>query len=157
MNNTKANKTSFSSDNQPQNKRGLSTKTLILNAIKKKALISVTDKSNNKDIEEALLSHIAERALNSDDSNSGMLLKLLSDKTWCNLKPTAEKITFDFDTNLKPSEQAKQVLDAAAQGYISGEFAHQFISIINTTLKINEATELEQRLTVLEKSLGIED
>lgn len=54
-------------------------------------------------------------------------------------------------------KQAKQVLDAAAQGYISGEFAPQFISIINTTLKINEATELEQRFVLLEKSLGIED
>ena len=157
MKNTKANKTSFSTDNQPQNKRGLSTKTLLLNAIKRKTLIELPDNANRLEIEEALISHIAQRALNPEDNNSGMLLKLLSEKAWSNLKPTSEKVTFDFDANLNPSEQAHQVLDAVANGHINIELAQGFVSIINTTLKINEATELEQRIAVLEKALGIED
>lgn len=154
MKNTKANNTSFSTTNQPVNRRGLSTKTLLLNAIKRKTLIELPDNANRLEIEEALIAHIANRALNPDDNNSGMLLKLLSEKAWSNLKPSSEKVTFDFDSSAKPIEQAHQVLDAVANGQINIELAQGFISIINTTIKINEVTELEERLSALEKALN---
>ena len=112
---TKANDTSFSTDNQPQNKRGLSTKTLILNAIKKNAFLGLSPNASNAEAEEAFLAHVAQRAVNSSDTSSGMLLKLLSDKAWCNLKPASEKVTFDFDPTLNPSEQAQQVLEVYCQ------------------------------------------
>jgi len=154
MKNTKANNTSFSTDNQPQNKRGLSTKTLILNAIKRKALIELPDNASNIEIEEALIGHIAQRALSPDDNNSGMLLKLLSEKAWSNIKPTSELVTFDFDTTLKPIQQAHQVMDAVANGYINIELAQNFVNIINTTINIQEVTELEERLSKLESALN---
>jgi len=157
MKNTKANNTSFSTDNQPQNKRGLSTKTLILNAIKRKALIELPDNASNTEIEEALISHITQRALNENDSHSGMLLKLLSDKAWSNLKPSSELVTFDFNPSSKPIEQAHQVMDAVANGHINIELAKNFVSIINTTIKINEVTELEDRISHLERSLNINE
>ncbi|MGK0272954.1 MAG: hypothetical protein ACI88H_003630 [Cocleimonas sp.] len=157
MKTTKTNNTSFSTENQPQNKRGLSTKTLILNAIKNNTLLELPPKANRSAIEEAFISHIAQRAFNPDDNNSGMLLKLLSEKAWSNLKPTSEKVIFDFDSSAKPIEQAHQVLDAAANGYINIELAQSFISIINTTIKINEVTELEERLSALEKTLATKD
>lgn len=157
MKNTKANNTSFSTENQPQNKRGLSTKTLILNAIRRNVLIDVPETASNAEIEEAFLGHLTQRALNENDSHSGMLLKLLTDKAWGNLKPTSEKVIFDFDSSAKPIEQAHQVLDAAANGYINIELAQNFINIINTTIKINEVTELEVRLSALEKTLATKD
>jgi hypothetical protein len=154
MNNTKANNTSFSTNNQPQNKRGLSTKTLILNAIRKKVLLDIPETASNAEIEEAIIAHLTQRALNENDSQSGMLLKLLTDKAWGNLKPVSEPVTFDFDISLKPIKQAHQVLDAVANGHITIELAKDFVNIINTTIKINEVTELEDRLSVLEKSLS---
>ncbi len=154
MKNTKANNTSFSTDNQPQNKRGLSTKTLILNAIKRKMLIELPDNASNIEIEEALLAHIAQRALDPDDNNSGMLLKLLSEKAWGNIKPTSELVTFDFDITLKPIQQAHQVMDAVANGHINIELAQNFVNIINTTINIQEVTELEERLSKLESALN---
>lgn len=157
MKNTKANKTSFSTENQPQNRRGLSTKTLILNAIKRKMLIELPDNASNTEIEESFISHITQRALNENDSHSGMLLKLLSDKAWSNLKPSSELVNFDFDPNSKPIEQAHQVMDAVANGYINIELAKDFVNIINTTIKIQEATELEERLSVLERNLNAND
>ena len=157
MKNTKANKTSFSSDNQPENRRGLSIKTLILNAIKNNTLLELPANANRTAIEEAFIAHIAERALNPDDSNSGMLLKLLSEKSWSNIKPTSELVTFDFDIDLKPLEQAHQVMGAVANGHINIELAKDFVTIINTTIKIQEATELEERLSILERSLNAND
>jgi hypothetical protein len=86
-----------------------------------------------------------------------MLLKLLSDKAWSNLKPSSELVTFDFDPSFKPIEQAHQVMDAVANGHINIELAKDFVNIINTTIKINEVTELEDRLSALEKSLSGND
>jgi len=146
----------FTEDRQPEKRRGRSTKNKILDAIKSesvKDLIGLHGEPTREQAENAFFSHIAKRAFNIDDKDSGQMLKVLADKGWSSVKPTMERVEFEFDSTATPDKQAAQVLDAASKGLISPDVANMFIDSISKMLKIDEITVIKNRLEAIEKAL----
>jgi len=146
----------FSEERQPEKRRGRSTKNKILDAIKSetvKDLVGLHGEPTREEAENAFFSHIAKRAFNIDDKDSGQMLKVLADKGWSSVKPTMERVEFEFDSNATPDKQASQVLEAASKGLISPDIANMFIDSIAKMLKIDEITIIKQRLEAIEKAL----
>jgi len=139
-------------DNLPG--RGRSAKTLILEMMREESLIDLTPKSSKEEAEKAFLKHIAVRAFDTEDNNSGMCLTLLSNKGWPNLKPSNETIHFDFDEDALPHIQAAQIMKGAACGQIPPDIANTFIQSIKAMIDIEEYTDLKTRIEKLEAALN---
>lgn len=134
--------------------RGKSNKNRILDSIRSDAIKSLAGLAGNPtrdQAEEAFFGHIAMRAFNTDDKDSGQMLKVLADKGWSSVKPTMERVEFTFDSEAPPQKQAAQVLEAASKGLMSPDVANMFIDSISKMLKIEEITIIKQRLEALEK------
>lgn len=135
--------------------RGRSNKTKILEALRKESFESLSEDATNDQCEVAFFRHIVRRIQDGvEDKDSGMLLKFLGDKGWSSMKPTLGSVEFDFDENLPPHEQASQVLAAAAKGHIAPDVAQMFVTSIANMLKINEITEIKDRLEALERMIS---
>jgi len=139
-------------DNLPG--RGRSAKTLMLEMFKDESLLELSHESTKEEAEKAFLKHIAIRAFNPEDSNSGMCLSLLANKGWPNLKSSNETVEFDFDKEALPHVQAGQVMFAAANGLIPPDIANTFIQSIKAMIDIEEYTDLKERIEALEKALN---
>jgi len=136
--------------------RGKSNKNRILDAIRSesiKELLELHGEPTRDQAEEAFFSHIAKRAFNIDDKDSGQMLKVLADKGWSSVKPTMERVEFEFNSTATPDRQASQVLEAASMGLISPDVANMFIDSIAKMLKIDEITAIKNRLEAIEKAL----
>lgn len=146
-------------DNLPA--RGKSNKTRILNGIRAAAVMGVSEintkgKSESEIrelVEEKFWQYVATQSV-IDEKNGPMLIKAMMDKGWSSMKPTMGSVEFDFDEKAEPHEQASQVMAAAAKGEMSVDAAQAFISSIANMLKINEITEIRERLEQIEKQLG---
>ena len=130
--------------------RGRSNKTIILEAIREASLIGLKKDSTKEDAETAFFKHVSKSALNPEDPNCGMCLKLLADKGWASVKPSSEMITFDFDENAELHEQAAQVMKGVANGQVPPDLGNNFVNGIANMLKIKEVTDFEKRLRVIE-------
>lgn len=139
-------------DNLPA--RGMSNKNRVLDGIRKSSMSLLSEDATRDEAEIAFFKKVADRAFNDDDKDSGMLLKFLGDKGWSSMKPTLGSVEFDFDEKAEPHEQASQVMAAAARGEISPDVAQMFVASIANMLKINEITEIRERLEQIEKQLG---
>jgi len=142
----------FSKDYQPT-KRGRSFKSKLMEAIKKECLNDCDDSTSDKTAEEKFLSHVAKRAFNPDDPASGTLIKELLAKSYASIKPTLEKVEFEFDATKPAHEQSAQILQAAANGDIPPDVATIFIQAVKSNIDIEESTELKERIEKLEKLL----
>ena len=60
---------------------------------------------------------------------------------------------FEFDSSIKPHEQAAQVLKAASSGELSPDVASIFITSIQSMLKIKEVTDIDERLKRMEEQI----
>jgi hypothetical protein len=145
--------TRFSSTNQPKG-RGKSTKTLILDMLREESLLELDSKSSKQDAEKAFFKHVALRATNFEDPNSGMCLNLLANKGWANVKPSNETVSFDFDQAAEPHIQAGQVMLAASSGIIPPDIANTFIQSIKAMVDIEEYVDLKARIEKLESALN---
>ena len=154
MANSKPTKTTLKKGDKLKN-RGKSKKTLILATLKEKGLLGLRKNSSDETAEKAFFGEIAEVALNPEDNNRGMCLKLLADKGWASVKPSCELVTFDFDRESKPHEQASDVMKAIACGDIPPDIGNQFIQSIKSMIDIEEYTDLKERIEGIEASLGI--
>lgn len=151
------NNASFSKDKQPEKRRGRSKRNLILDSIREKSLIGVDSNASNEDVEKAFFGHVASRAFNPEDQNSGMCLRLLADKGWSSVKPTMEHVEFEFDESAEPHIQAAQVMKAASDGLIAPDVANMFIGSIASMLKIEEVTEIKKEIEQIKEKLGLSD
>ena len=70
-------------------------------------------------------------------------------------KPTVPVVKFDFKADATPSEQAAQIINEAAKGKIAPDVAQMFISSISSMMKIEEVTEIADRLEEIEKMMGV--
>jgi len=134
--------------------RGKAAKTLILEMLREESLLGLTKKATKEQTEKALLKHLAKKAFDKDDSNSGTCLTLLINKGWPNLKPSNESVHFDFDKDADPHLQASQVMFAAASGIIPPDIANTFIQSIKSMVDIEEYTDLKARIEKLEGLLN---
>jgi len=149
-------KTSFDKDKQPAKRapRGKSKKNVVLEALKSKGVLGLRANSSNEKAEAAFFGEIVNTALNMEDNNRGMCLKLLADKGWASVKPSSERIFFDFDKDAEPHIQAAQVMDGMALGDIPPDIGNTFIQSIKAMIDIAEYTELRKRIDMLEAALG---
>jgi hypothetical protein len=135
--------TQFTSENQPKERkgRGKSPKTKVIEALMRASKT-----------EDEFWDMLVARALDpSDNIALKEVLVRLSPLT----KQTMPKIEFDFNVNATPLEKANQILKAASDGVIPPDVANIFISSISSMMKIDEITEIANRLSEIEKALGL--
>ncbi len=135
------------------NKRGLSFKNKLLNSIREQSLLELGPESTKEDAEKAFLAHTAARAFDSTDSSSATLLKEILCKSYASIKPTLPPMVFDFSRTEHPAEQVGQIIHAASQGHIPADVASIFIQAIKNQTDIQLATDVKERLEVLEAAL----
>ena len=133
--------------------RGRSNKTLILEMLKEKGHLDLTEDSTKEDAEKAFFSHVATSAFDLEDQNRGMCLKLLGDKGWANIKPSSEMIQFAFDEKAELHEQASQVMKGVANGEVPPDLGNNFVNGIASMLKIKEVTDIDERLKLMESKI----
>lgn len=149
-------KTSFDKDKQPAKRspRGKAKKNIVLEALKAKGVLGLRANSSNEKAEAAFFGEIVTVALNIEDNNRGMCLKLLADKGWASVKPSSEKVVFPFTKDAPPHIQATEVMDAVSQGLIPPDIGNTFVQSIKAMIDIEEYTALKDRIDKLEKALG---
>lgn len=131
-------------DNLPG--RGMSNKNRVLEGILASSMSGLKKGATRDQAEIAYFKHVAERAFDPEDKDSGTLLKFLGDKGYSSMKPTIGNVEFEFDVSATPSEQASQVMAAAAKGEIAPDIANLFVSSIASMLKIDEVTALRNEV-----------
>ena len=142
---SKANETTLrKGDNLPS--RGRSNKNRVLDGIRQCSNAKLSNNATRDEAETAYFKHIAEKAFDPVDKDSGMMIKLLGDKAYSSMKPTLGCVEFDFNASAKPYDQASQVMAAASRGKIAPDIANIFISSIASMLKIEEVTTLRQEV-----------
>lgn len=145
--------TKFTSDNQPEpesKKRGKAKKTLMLDAIREHC-----------GSEDEFLKGVVKAAVGTPKDPSDPdsveippnhnLLTLVLNRIEPPLKATSPMVEFKFTKGAKPHEQAIEVMVAASQGIIPPDIANLFVSSIASMLKIKEITDIEERLSAMEK------
>ena len=137
----KKNETSFSEDKQPIKRRGKSERTKILEAMDRGAKT-----------EEEFYDLLIARAFNVEDQfGFGELLKRISPIP----KQVSPSIKFDFNKELKPHQQAAQIMDAISDGEVPPDLGVLFVQAIKSMIDIEEYTDLKDRIESIEKSLGL--
>jgi hypothetical protein len=149
-----ANKNSFKKGNTAARNKGINFRTKLLNTIREQSLIGASPDLDNKETEALFLGHFADRALDKTDPNSATLLQVLVNKSYMNVKSTLPSISFDFDENMTLADQARAVMKATAEGVIPPDVAQILINSIASTAKIEEVTELQGRIELIENALG---
>ena len=154
----KKNQTSFDKDKQPKPEnrkpRGKSKRTLMLDAIRQ--YCGTKDKPGN---EMDYLIAVIKASLGDPMTDPPLppnpaLMSIVMNRIEPPLKSTSPLVEFEFSAKATPSEQASQVLTAAAKGEIPPDIAHTFVSAIASMLKIDEVTELQKRIEALEKVMN---
>ena len=133
--------------------RGKSKRNIVLEALKAKGVLGLRSNSTNEKAEAAFFGEIVGVALNEEDNNRGMCLKLLADKGWASVKPSSEKVVFPFTKDAPPHVQAAEVMDAVSQGLIPSDIGNTFIQSIKAMIDIEEYTDLKERIEKLEKMI----
>ena len=126
-------------DNLP--KRGKAKKTLMLDAIKS---VCGTEEKFFKKV-------VALGLGDSDTPANPTLLTLVLNRIEPPLKPVSPMVKFDLDTTLKPFEQCDQILRAAANEQINPDIAKMFIESIASMLRVQEITDIDERLKAIEQ------
>ena len=128
----------FSKDNQPAG-RGKSEKTKFIDALKRKART-----------EDQFYELCIERAFDPDDNFAFKeILARLSPLS----KAVAPTIEFDFPASAKPYVQAQAIIKGIADGIIPPDLGGQLITSISSMLKIQEVTDIDERLKIMESQL----
>lgn len=138
-----ANKTTFTKDNQPKNRRGKSEKTKLLEALKRHHL----DESE-------FYYKFLERALNVNDPSSSTLLKEVFARMYPASRPTLPTVKFELPPNATPSERVVFIEKAIANGDIPADIGKMMVDIIKTGIDVANASDLIERLEKLEKLLN---
>jgi hypothetical protein len=141
-------------DNLPG--RGKSFKTLLMEVIKDESMLDLKKSSTKEDADKAFIKHIAKRAFAGNaDQNSAMLLKEFLTKSYPSLKPTLERFQFTFPKDGTDSQKALAILDAISSGELPPDVGQLVMSIIKDNSVIEANTDLKDRITQIEKSLGL--
>jgi hypothetical protein len=142
MVNINAPSNAFGPGNQPTpgNTRGKSSKTKILNALKKKMNWSEDD----------LYEHIVSEAFVNNNKD---MIEIVIKTAVPIPKTTLQPVSFQYDRNAAYHEKCEVILEAVAAGQIAPDVGQELIYTIKHIASIHEVTELEKRLNDLEDLL----
>ena len=134
----------FSKDNQPNDRkpRGKAKKSLMLEAIREVC-----------GDEQEFLKQVVTIGLGDLDleiAPNPTLLTLVLNRIEPPLKSIAPLYKFEFDENASEHVKANQVLKAMADGKIPSDIGGMFINSIQAMLKIQEVTDIDDRLKAIE-------
>ncbi len=136
MANNTPTKTSFNKDNQPKKGRGKSERTKILDAMKRQAKT-----------EDGFYDELITRAFNPDDN-------FTFKEVLARMSPIPKAVTplyeFEFDESGSPYTKSCQIVKAIALGKIPADIGAAVINAIQATIKIQEVTDIDERLKVME-------
>lgn len=135
--------------------RGRNKRTLILEAIKEESLLMANPDMDNSEVEKCFFKHVAKQAANPESEHFGLCLKLLADRGWAALKPSSEMIEWTHDTAASIPDQASQIMTGISKSKIPPDVGISLITAMASVLKIEEVTEIKDRLSEMEKALGI--
>lgn len=140
----------FTSENQPEERkpRGKGKRTQMLEAIR------ASVEGGEKEFLKKVVSIALGVEGGEDSKPNPQLLTLVLQRIEPPLKSTMPLIEFDFDENATPSVQAAQVMKAVSDGVIAPDVGQLFIGSIASMLKIEEVTEIKDRLTKIEEALN---
>lgn len=141
----------FTEERQPSNRRGKSNKNRVLDGIR----AAIPTCSDREEAEELYFKHVAIRAFNPEDKDSSTLLKLLGDKAWASIKPSAATVEFDFPIDGTPTQKASSIINAISTGAIPPDTGQMMIGVIKDAVIIEQGTDLKERLEEIEKQLGL--
>ena len=133
------NSTSFSKDKQPSKGRGKSERTKILDAMERKG-----------QTEDGFYDLLVERAVNPEDNFTFKELLLRLSPVPKAVSPLYE---FPFDISGNPHEQALQIVDAISNGKLPSDVGNIIITSISSMLKIQEVTDIDERLKKMESQI----
>lgn len=136
--------------------RGKSKKTLILDAIKERALLGISANSTKDDVEKAVFGFMAEAAFNPTQDTaavSNTCLNQLMKKGWSDLKAVDPSIEFQLSADTVTGK-AYEILDAISQGDIPPSTGVSLINALSSVMKIEEIGDLKDRLEAIEKALN---
>lgn len=130
-------KTTLTSESRKKMKgRGKSDRNKILDAMKREGKT-----------EDGFYDLLVEKAFNAEDNFTfNELLKRLSPIA----KSVAPMITFEFPAGEKPHIQAAAVIKGISDGNVPPDMGSLLIASIQSMLKIQEVTDLEDRIKVIE-------
>lgn len=131
--------TTFSKDKQPNKGRGKSERTKLLEAMERAG-----------ETEEGFYDLLMTKAFNPEDS---FTFKELLNRISPIPKSVAPIVQFDFDEKASPHIKADQVLKAMADGKLPSDLGHLFITSIQSMLKIQEVTDIDERLRIMEAQI----
>tara|TARA_R110002020_G_scaffold461823_1_gene680971 strand:+ start:2956 stop:3375 length:420 start_codon:yes stop_codon:yes gene_type:complete len=133
--------TQFSAENQPPRGRGKSSKTKILEAMKR------TSRS-----EEDFYDMLVTRAFDPDDSIGvkEVLARISPLK-----KAVAPPVEFEFDESASITDQIGQIISATAKGIIPPDITGMLIQSIKNACDIEQAVDLKARIEQLEELLSV--
>jgi hypothetical protein len=141
--------------------RGRNKRTLILEAIRESASLSLTPDATNDDTEKAVFAHLAESAFSPvselQKDQSSTCLSILMKKGWPDLKPQDPMIEFEFDSSGSPLQKANQLFDAISKGFIPPSTGLSLINAMASVMKIEEVTEIRKEIERIKDKLGIAD
>ncbi len=129
--------TTFSSTYQPLNRKGKNERTKLIEAL---------DRADYT--EEQFYDLIIEKALSDDGA---LMMKDVFLRMSPAPKSTLPCYEFDFDESSTYAQQASQIINAASNGQIPPDVASLFVSAITSMLKVQEVTDLDERLKKLEE------
>lgn len=138
--------------------RGKGSKTLILESIREKALLNLSEDATKQDAEKAVFGFLAEAAFNPTPDTavvSNTSLSMLMKKGWPDVKATMPLCEFDFNPSGSSVDKATDILSAVSNGDLPADVGLSLISAMASVLKIEEVTELKDRLDKIEEALNV--
>ena len=158
MTKSKKNDTSITPESRKEMpSRGKGAKTLILDAMRERAVLELTEDSTKEDAEKAYFGFLAEAAFNPTPDTavvSNTCLATLSKKGWPDMKATLPLCEFNFNPEGTPTQKATDILNAVSNGEIPADIGLSLISAMASVLKIEEVTEIKERLDKIEEALN---
>lgn len=149
----------FSKDNQPDERkpRGKGKKSLMLEAIRDVCKDEQEFLKQMVTIGIGGLTKISAPDADEEEfeykNPNPTLLTLVLNRIEPPLKAIAPMVEFEFDPNLNPHEKADQILTAIADGKLAPDIGQMIITSITSMLKIQEVTDIEERLKKMEAEL----
>jgi hypothetical protein len=132
--------------------RGKGKKTLMLDAIRAEMDCEDGEHEFLREVVRIGLGRAINDKKDPGDPNPTLLNMVLS-RIEPPLKSESALVEFEFDSKLNPHEQATQVLDAVAKGVIPPDIGQMFVTSIASMLKIQEITDIDERLKIMESQL----
>ena len=131
----KTGKGGFTSENQPEKRRGQLFRTMAVEALKKKSMT-----------EQDFVDLLVEKAVDE----GGVHLQELLKRYYPVYKQTQEPIAFEYAKDWTPIEKADAIMSAASKGEIPPDIASMLIEALGKMILIEDQTDWVIRLKALE-------